>query len=120
MNHVLLLGKYLHSEWEVPGGAFPPGLVSPALLQHRDLMETFLSNCLAPAGSCLAVPLTRGFRVLGSTPHPGTKHRPGQGVRESERGNSAGAMVAALLIAVLCQQGGPADRKIMLQRSFPS
>ena len=29
-------------------------------------METFLSNCLAPAGSCLAVPLTRGFRVLGS------------------------------------------------------
>ena len=53
-------------------------------------------------------------------PHPGTKHRPGQGVRESERGKSAGAMVAALLIAILCQQGGPADRKIMLQHSFPS
>ena len=42
-------------------------------------------------------------------PHPGTKHRPGQGVRESERGNSAGAIVAALLIAAPCQQGGPAD-----------
>ena len=55
-----------------------------------------------------------------NAPHPGAKHGPGQGVRENERGNSAGAMVAALPIAVLCQQGGPADRKIMLQRSFPS
>lgn len=48
-----------------------------------------------------------GVTEKADAAHPGTKHRPGQGVRESERGNSAGAIVAALLIAAPCQQGGP-------------
>lgn len=49
-------------------------------------------------------------------PHPGTKHRPGQGVRERERGQSAGAIVATLLIAAPCQRSSPADKQNVLQQ----